>query len=133
LKRSEVASLMSEVFVKCSKFREAGQKEYAHEEDNAFRNFEQTGRDINLDRKRVLYIFMKKHLDGIVAAINGHVSQREPVEGRICDAIVYLILLAGMFREDGSNPSAQLNQTSIQNQIQIPRSGHQFHNDNMGA
>lgn len=81
--------------------REAGQKEYAHSEDNAFGNFERTAEDLeNITREQVLWIFVKKHLDGIKAYINGHRSQRESVEGRINDAIVYLILLRGMVEDN---------------------------------
>lgn len=80
--------------------RGEGQKEYAHDEDNAFRNFEATGKDLGINREHVLWIFMKKHLDGILAHLNGHTSQRESVHGRIKDARMYLALLDGMFTED---------------------------------
>ena len=33
-----------------------------------------------------------KHIDGIVSHVNGEVSQREDVRGRITDVIVYLSL-----------------------------------------
>ena len=42
-------------------------------------------------------VYLLKHIDGIASYIDGHDSQREPVEGRIIDAIVYLFLLWGMF------------------------------------
>lgn len=80
--------------------REAGQKEYAHDNDNAFRNFEQTGEDIEISREKALWVFFKKHVDGIKAYINGHTSQRESVHGRIKDARLYLALLDGMITED---------------------------------
>jgi hypothetical protein len=94
--RAEVAELMEKVFGELRATREAGQKEYAHKEENAFRNFEQTGADLDIPREKVLYIFAKKHWDGIMAYINGHQSQREDVRGRIKDVIVYLILLWAM-------------------------------------
>ena len=40
-----------------------------------------------------------KHIDGIIAYINGHESQRESITGRINDAIVYLCILRGMVEE----------------------------------
>ena len=98
--RADVAKLMSEVFADCQKTREAGQKEYAHDEENALRNFEQTGLDLGIPREKVLYIFAKKHWDGVLAWINGHRSQRENVRGRIKDIIVYLILLWSMVDDD---------------------------------
>jgi len=86
----------------CEFFRESGQKEYAHETDNAFANFERIAAylaQMGLTREAVLIVYLEKHLDGIRAWIDGHRSQREAVFGRICDAIVYLCLLIGMFRE----------------------------------
>ena len=48
-------------------------------------------------------VYLLKHIDGIMAYINGHKSQREGVEGRITDAIVYLLLLRGMVDNNGIN------------------------------
>ena len=45
-------------------------------------------------------VYLLKHIDGINAYIDGHKSQRETVEGRITDAIVYLFLLHSMLTED---------------------------------
>lgn len=87
---------MEEVFDKCRIFREAGQKEYAHDTDNAFANFERIGKALNLSRESVLMVYLLKHMDGINSYVKGHVSQREDVTGRIGDAIVYLCLLYGM-------------------------------------
>src|SRR3954465_11238005 len=94
--RADVAKLMDEVFAQCQTTRDAGQKEYAHDEANALRNFEQTGAELQIPREKVWYIFAKKHWDGVLAWINGHRSQREDVRGRIKDMIVYLVLLWAM-------------------------------------
>ena len=80
--------------------REAGQKEYAHgETDNVFNNFMRLAGQLDTPKEKVLWTYLAKHLDGIVAHIKGHRSQREPVHGRVKDAIVYLILLDAMFVE----------------------------------
>lgn len=71
---------------------EQGQREYAHDEGNALANFERFG-NIGVSREKALWVYLQKHLDGITAHINGFESQREPVQGRIMDAIVYLMLL----------------------------------------
>lgn len=78
--------------------REAGQQEYAHKE--AFDNFRRLSSQLNLDQKQVLWVYLIKHLDGILAYINGHKSQREPVQGRCKDAIMYLCLLWAMIEEE---------------------------------
>lgn len=99
---ARVAMVMSRVFKECMLLREAGQKEYAHNEDNAFANFDRVAADLGLDRKQVLMVYMRKHFDGIVAYVNGHKSQREDVRGRIKDMIVYLGLLYGMVESEES-------------------------------
>lgn len=99
----EMAGVLKRLQEKENTFREAGQKEYAHDEDNAFANFERIANQLGLDRKEVLYVYLFKHLDGIVSYIKGHRSQRESVEGRILDARVYLALLAGMIQEEEEN------------------------------
>ena len=84
------------------KTRDAGQKEYAHDVDNVFANFERSANLLDIPRDKALMVFLLKHIDGISAYIKGHKSQRENVTGRITDAIVYLCLLRGMI-EDGKN------------------------------
>lgn len=98
--RSEVASVMERVFGECEKLRGAGQKEYAHDEGNAFANFERVANDLGISREKVLWTYAMKHRDGIVAHLNGHTSQREDVRGRINDLIVYLCLLTAMLDEN---------------------------------
>ena len=84
------------------KTRDAGQKEYAHDIDNVFANFERCSSLLDIPRDKALMVFLLKHIDGISAYVKGHKSQREDVTGRITDAIVYLCLLRGMI-EDGKN------------------------------
>ena len=76
--------------------RDAGQKEYAHTEENVFANFDRIGKSINTIPDKVLMTYLLKHIDGINAWIKGHDSQREDVTGRLKDAIVYLFLLWAM-------------------------------------
>ena len=98
MNKATMANLMHETFERLDKLRAAGQAEYAGAEDYAFGNFDRLATSLKLDRKAVLWVYLAKHLDGITSFINGHKSQREDVEGRIDDAIVYLELLRGMIR-----------------------------------
>jgi hypothetical protein len=99
--KDEMATFMEDViFPALRGVRESGQKEYAHTPLNAFANFERVSERMGNDRKEVLMVYLEKHLDGIHSFIQGNVSQREPVQGRIKDAIMYLCLLWGMINED---------------------------------
>ena len=83
--------------------RDEGQKEYARDVDNVFANFQRVGKYVGISQEQVLMVYLLKHIDGIMAYINGHKSQREGVEGRITDAIVYLLLLRGMVENNDIN------------------------------
>jgi len=88
------------IFEKVQFMHIAGQKEYAHDEDNVFANFERIASQMKTDKKFILWVYFMKHVDGIASYINGHQSQREDVRGRLTDAIVYLIILWAMIDED---------------------------------
>tara|TARA_R100001129_G_scaffold104933_1_gene71730 strand:+ start:69 stop:371 length:303 start_codon:yes stop_codon:yes gene_type:complete len=96
----EMEKLINKIFIKIQKTREAGQKEYARKQSNAFANFERVADNLGLDKKEVLLVYLLKHIDGISAYVKGHKSQREDVRGRITDVIVYLCLLWGMIEDD---------------------------------
>lgn len=106
--QEQLSEVMEIVFEKCRSLRAAGQAEYAHKKENAFRNFEEVGQYADISREKVLLIFLMKHIDGITAYIRGHKSQREDVRGRICDAIVYLTILYGMVEENTRVPSSDM-------------------------
>ena len=81
-----------------------GQKEYAHDTENVFANFERVALSLDISKEKALMVYLMKHMDGINAYIKGHKSQREDVTGRIKDAIVYLCLLWGMVDDDKVQP-----------------------------
>lgn len=101
----DMADVMEQVFNELHALRKAGQKEYAH--GPAFGNFNRLEDLTGIDRKQILWIYLQKHLDGIMAFLKGHKSQREDVLGRINDALVYLTLLRGMILEDRENEDQQ--------------------------
>lgn len=104
--RKDMKTVMNNLFLECQKLREAGQKEYAHLDENAFENFEAVGRLLDMSREKVLMVYLLKHIFGIAAHVKGHKSQREDVRGRIKDGIVYLSLLAGMVADSDAGSSA---------------------------
>jgi hypothetical protein len=94
--KAEMQDVMRRVFEECGGLREAGQKEYAHADQNSFANFDRVAERLGLSRESVLMVYAEKHVDGIHSWIQGHRSQRESVKGRIRDVIVYMCLLYGM-------------------------------------
>ena len=100
MRLAEHNELLEDIFNEVRKIRLAGQKEYAHDEDNCFANFERIAKLQDLSRETILMTYVFKHIDGIQSYIKGHKSQREDVRGRIVDIIVYLTLLWGMADQD---------------------------------
>ena len=96
MKHEEMLEQIDYIFGEVKRIHIAGQKEYAMNEDNVFANFERISEQTGFDRKMVLWIYLMKHIDGIASFLKGHRSQREDVQGRLTDAIVYLCILWGM-------------------------------------
>lgn len=64
-------------------------------------NFKRLGEELKLSPKKVLWVYLKKHLDSIVNYINNNEQVlSESIESRITDARVYLALLRGLIEED---------------------------------
>lgn len=71
--------------------------------DNRFKNFERIGEELDMDPKKILWVYFHKHIDSIRAYLRGEYTGIEPIQGRIQDARNYLALLAGMIEEEESN------------------------------
>ena len=102
--KQELAKWMEVTFKECQGLRDAGQKEYARREENAFANFERVAERLGISREKTLLVYLEKHLDGIHAYTDGHRSQREDIRGRLNDSIVYLCILRGMIEEGEEIP-----------------------------
>ena len=99
MNRKEYEKFARNISHEIAKTREAGQLEYA-EEDNVFADFIETAELTGTTPKNVLFTFLNKHMRGIASYLKGHKSQREHISGRIKDAIVYLQLLWAMIHEE---------------------------------
>lgn len=104
--REDVATLMDVMHKEEQGTREQGQKEYAHHDHNALRNFEMVGELVPcphcgkpIGRVATLMVYLLKHMFGVLAWVGGHKSQREDVRGRVKDARVYLALFRAMVEE----------------------------------
>ena len=63
-------------------------------------NFKRIAKELGIDPKQVLWVYLKKHLDSISSFIKTNKVLSEPIEGRILDARVYLSLLRGLIEEE---------------------------------
>lgn len=97
--REQFAALLGEIQEKERAVRADGQKEYAHDADNCFANFDSDA-DHGVSRLQSIATHLNKHMRGIKAFVNGHHSQREDIRGRIKDARLYLALLWGAIEDE---------------------------------
>ena len=105
MERSRFKELFEEIISEVKETRDAGQDEYAHEDSNIFANFERVGNHLDITSEKTLMVYLLKHIDGIIAWVNGHKSQREDIRGRIKDGIVYLMLLWAMAEDESPKRS----------------------------
>ena len=62
-------------------------------------NFKRLSEELGLTPEQVLSVYLTKHLDAIKSYLRMGREFSEPIDGRIDDAILYLILLKGLIVE----------------------------------
>ena len=83
--------------------RQSGGEEYARDGENIFANFERVSDSLEISVEECIMVYSLKHIDGIIAHVQGTTSQREDVRGRITDLIVYMSLLWAYIVKDDSD------------------------------
>lgn len=63
-------------------------------------NFKRIAGELGISPKKVLWVYLKKHLDSIAYYIKEEKVLSEPIDGRILDARVYLCLLQSLIIEE---------------------------------
>ena len=103
--RKQMMEQISSLFTECLDTHSKGQKEYA-KNDNALKNFESVAEKLELGKDKVILTYLLKHIDGICSYVNGVKEQRDSIEGRIQDAIIYLALLHATMKSSDSKSNA---------------------------
>lgn len=95
--------LAEELFQDCLAILESKGKAYSGNED-ALANFKVNGERLGLSKYQIWSIYFNKHIDSINNAIKYNpkypVDKSEGMDGRIIDAINYLIILKALLEED---------------------------------
>lgn len=104
MRKDEFLALLEEHHERMVSLTKGKGEEYSRSADQ-FANFERGAKDLGITREQVLLVYLSKHMDSIktiVQRLTGpgfDLDFSEPPESRIDDAILYLLLLKGMFRE----------------------------------
>ena len=110
MNKSEFEKDIESVFEQCKKILVQKGREYqCTKEDgcNVFANFERLADDIGLNRESILWVYFSKHRDSIATFIRDLEKNKlsieeqeenlsEPINGRIIDAINYLLIINSM-------------------------------------
>jgi len=78
---------------------------YAGKDQDKFANFNRLASKLGLNRTKIWMVYFQKHMDALDSFLRGEYNDPEPIEGRIKDAVNYLLLLYGMIQE--TNPIAK--------------------------
>lgn len=102
MNRDEFETFLDDTYGELIDLNASKGHDYAGDE-NVFANFDRGAEKYGLTREQVLGIFLSKHLDAIDTFIREGQVESEPIEGRIHDAVMYLLLLLGMVSETSSD------------------------------
>lgn len=69
------------------------------------KNFYRNGERLGLPAVKILALYLNKHLDAIETFVRHGQVESEPIEGRIVDAVNYLLLLAKLVRVEARENS----------------------------
>ena len=99
MNKGDFDKLVNTIWESIISTRNQWQDEYARTTDDVLANFKRIASWQGQTQEKILMTYMLKHIDGILAYINGHTSQRENVRGRITDIMVYCMLLWAMVED----------------------------------
>lgn len=73
--------------------------EYSGDGDDQLRNFHEAGADADIKPEQAWLVHFNKHVAAIKSYVRTGIVKSEPIEGRIDDAILYLVLLKALVRD----------------------------------
>lgn len=98
MNKQDFKNLIDEQWMRIQALTDTKGEEYS-QSDNQLANFVRQSHDLGIPPEVVIMVYLNKHLDSIRAYARGGYPESEPIEGRIDDAILYLLLLKAQIRE----------------------------------
>jgi len=99
MNKAEFQLILSETSATLQALTESKGREYANSADQ-LANFKRLSAQLGLSKEQVVMVYLSKHLDSIHSYVkNPEQDLSEPIDGRIDDAILYLILLKACVHE----------------------------------
>lgn len=110
--KSRFQSLITQQFERLRVLTATKGEEYARSDDDQLANFKRQAADLGTEPEKILGVYLNKHLDSIKTYIKAKKADQpapalsEPIECRIDDAILYLLLLKAMIVEQDEKDRA---------------------------
>lgn len=98
--KTEFQTLQRATFARIEELTATKGEEYSRDADQ-LANFKRAGAEAGIQSEQAWLVFFNKHIDSIKTWIRGG-TITEGIEGRIDDAILYLILLKAITRENAT-------------------------------
>lgn len=98
MKGSDFYKLMRDTFAAIEGLSRTKGAEYADERDQ-LSHFKESGAEAGVTPEQAWLIFFNKHDRAVKSFVRNGMVHSEPIEGRIHDAILYLVLLKAMIVE----------------------------------
>lgn len=102
MKRDEFAKFVETLLQDATKLLDQKGFDYAGDED-VLKNFKQNAERLGMVPDQIWAIYFMKHIDAILTYTRNGEVKSEAIEGRVIDAINYLILFAALLEEKRNN------------------------------
>jgi hypothetical protein len=106
VKKQDFHKLVEQEFETIMNLTRSKGEEYSRSEDDQLANFKRNAKDLHLSAEQVWAVYFNKHVDSIKSYIQSYAKNHhtepnlsEPIEGRISDAILYLLLFKAIIAD----------------------------------
>lgn len=91
-------ALFDAMTAECRSIMETKGRDYSQGQEDCLSNFKRAAASTGITPSQVALVYLSKHLDSIAGYIKTGYSS-EPIMGRFCDAVNYLVILAALESE----------------------------------
>ena len=96
--KAQFKAILESTFIEIKGLTTTKGEEYANS-DNQLANFHRLADRLGIKAEAIILVFLAKHMDAIDHFVRTGKKHSEPIQGRIDDAILYLLLLKAQIKE----------------------------------
>lgn len=134
MNQADRLAVFEQVAQECRDIMTSKGLEYSRGEEDCLSNFKRVAEALDITPQQAAFVYMAKHWDSVTNYIKtgGKVTSNEPIEGRLNDLVVYLVILRCLIAEvtgpsgilmdaihgPASHPEAAMTAAALQNLYQ---------------